>query len=51
MDQSLKQKVHDLVYSRKFEFLIMIIILINCVAIGMKPISRDRFLPISILYV
>ncbi|MBQ8706848.1 MAG: ion transporter [Succinivibrionaceae bacterium] len=31
-----KQKVHDLVYSKKFEFLIMIIILINCVAIGLE---------------
>jgi len=44
MDQSLKQKVHDLVYSRKFEFLIMIIILINCVAIGMETYQPRQVL-------
>ncbi len=39
MSTSAKQKVHDLVYSRKFEFLIMIIILINCAVIGMETYS------------
>ncbi len=36
MDATMKSKIHDLVYSKKFEFFIMVIILINCVVIGLE---------------
>lgn len=44
MESHFKTTLHDLVYSKKFEFFIMVIILMNCVVIGMETYqSRPVF--------
>ena len=44
MNPTVKEKIHNLVYSRKFELFIMFIILINCVAIGMETYGQRQVL-------
>jgi voltage-gated sodium channel len=55
MESDFKTKLHDLVYSKKFELFIMVIILINCVVIGLetyqpRPVYDNISLVCLIIY-